>query len=596
MQVLQPYSFLLLAYLLPAILLLYLLKRRYQDRVISSNLLWQRLFEDLEANRPWKKFQHHLLLWLQLLVAILLVFALSRPSLPADTIRTSSAIIVIDISGSMLAKEGKQTRLEIARQKVRSFIDHKDSDQQITLIAAGRVPRLLISQSDQESELMNVLDQLQPELGSSDLDAALSFAHALTTATNQSEILLVSDGASLSKQPASLPHRSIQIGSAKPNVAIGASSLEENEGKQELFVRVDQYGKVKNQVAVSVHDLQGNLLATQSLTMENETSQEVHFSQLPDQPVYQLDIRPIYDALAQDNRRYQMKTFQKKYPVHMLGSPSIFLQKVFSLSDQLELSTNPLTSNEGFSVVNGGNQWANQPALYFSTQLQGLANSKSSIHTAVSGQIENTTPHMIGEGLNFGELSVANLSPVRVPDWADVILQIEGKPLLVAGEYQGKRVVLFPFDLEKSDLALKPYFPVLMMQIAHWLVPELDAGAKESVPDETVEVKVPPATNEIQLSGFMQGKRRVIQGKVKIRLPEAVGLLKMTAVGAKHPFYFIRVGFPENESNLNLQKITTTPLVLHDQTLQGKQEFWWWLTWLVIIVVTWEWVVFKRGY
>lgn len=66
---------------LPAIVLMYMFKRKYVDMAVPSHLLWDRVLRNLEANRPWQKLQNRLLLWLQLLVAALLVFALMQPFL-----------------------------------------------------------------------------------------------------------------------------------------------------------------------------------------------------------------------------------------------------------------------------------------------------------------------------------------------------------------------------------------------------------------------------------------------------------------------------------------------------------------------------------
>ena len=42
---------------LPAILLMYLLKRRYPETEIASHLLWRRALREQEANRPWQRLR-----------------------------------------------------------------------------------------------------------------------------------------------------------------------------------------------------------------------------------------------------------------------------------------------------------------------------------------------------------------------------------------------------------------------------------------------------------------------------------------------------------------------------------------------------------
>ena len=68
------------------IILLYMLKLRRQDVLVSSTLLWQRLLRDREANAPWQRLRRNLLLLLQLLILALLTLALARPFIPTPTV------------------------------------------------------------------------------------------------------------------------------------------------------------------------------------------------------------------------------------------------------------------------------------------------------------------------------------------------------------------------------------------------------------------------------------------------------------------------------------------------------------------------------
>jgi hypothetical protein len=52
------------------------------------------------------------------------------------------------------------------------------------------------------------------------------------------------------------------------------------------------------------------------------------------------------------------------------------------------------------------------------------------------------------------------------------LIEAEGGPLLLAGEVDGRRIVIIPFDLQESDLPLQIAFPILMANITTWLSPE----------------------------------------------------------------------------------------------------------------------------
>src|ERR1051326_9259032 len=79
MHFFSPLSLLWLAPLAGLIVLMYILKLRRRDVVVSSTFLWRQVIRDVQANAPFQRLRKNLLLFLQLLAALLLVLALTRP-------------------------------------------------------------------------------------------------------------------------------------------------------------------------------------------------------------------------------------------------------------------------------------------------------------------------------------------------------------------------------------------------------------------------------------------------------------------------------------------------------------------------------------
>src|SRR5215472_1193782 len=93
-----------LAFLIPVcglIVVMYILKLRRKDVVVSSTFLWRQVIRDVQANAPFQKLRKNLLLLLQLLAAALIILALSGPFLRLFALGGRNIILVVDTSASM---------------------------------------------------------------------------------------------------------------------------------------------------------------------------------------------------------------------------------------------------------------------------------------------------------------------------------------------------------------------------------------------------------------------------------------------------------------------------------------------------------------
>src|SRR5438309_9747778 len=82
------------------IVVMYILKLRRKDVIVSSTFLWRQVIRDVQANAPFQKLRKNLLLLLQLMAAGLIVFALARPFLPFLANGGRNVVVIVDTSAS----------------------------------------------------------------------------------------------------------------------------------------------------------------------------------------------------------------------------------------------------------------------------------------------------------------------------------------------------------------------------------------------------------------------------------------------------------------------------------------------------------------
>src|SRR5438874_10402071 len=88
----------------PALLILYFLKLRRREMLVSSTLLWKKAIQDLQVNAPFQKLRRNLLLILQMLLLLALCLALSRPVANYTPGAGKTSVILIDRCASMSAR------------------------------------------------------------------------------------------------------------------------------------------------------------------------------------------------------------------------------------------------------------------------------------------------------------------------------------------------------------------------------------------------------------------------------------------------------------------------------------------------------------
>ena len=148
-QNMWPLAFLVL---IPVIIILYLLKQKAVDTPFSSNLLWQEIYRKLEAKTPIEKLKQNILMYLQLFLMMLLIFALMAPMLKRGGLAGENVVIVVDTSASMEYRyDGEDSRLDYSIRKAKQEIDGLSEAAVVTLISCDGEANVVYQGSDKKT-------------------------------------------------------------------------------------------------------------------------------------------------------------------------------------------------------------------------------------------------------------------------------------------------------------------------------------------------------------------------------------------------------------------------------------------------------------
>ena len=254
----------------PLLLLLYFLKLKRREQVISSTLLWKRAVQDLQVNAPFQRLRRNILLLLQLLMLLAMLFALAGPVLSLTRGPGQRYALLIDRSASMNATDIEPSRLEAAKKQAMVFIESmrgkgffslSDKSDQTMVIAFDSHAKVMCNFTSDKRQLIWAIESITAGDGDSSLAEAVVVARAfaqspgvegnIRSAEEPAQLVLFSDGRihdvdQVMVGPDELIFHS--VGKSVENVAITAMQARrtyENPDEINVFASLANYGTTK---------------------------------------------------------------------------------------------------------------------------------------------------------------------------------------------------------------------------------------------------------------------------------------------------------------------------------------------------------------
>lgn len=483
MSFLTPLSLLFGLLALP-IIILYMLRLRRRETLISSILLWQQLLRDREANAPWQKLRRNLLLLLQLLILAALVLALARPFLPVPSVVSGSVVILLDGSASMTATDVAPTRFAAAKVEAERLINDLGGSQQMTIIKVGYTPDVLVAATGDKTALRAALARVEAETAAANWPAAFALAAGAAQGFRDARIVIISDGG----LPTDLPPLPgdpvfIPIGSSGDNLAITALATAavptevDGAGGIHLFASVTNNGLRDQSTLLSI-TLDGALYDSRRLRVPANSAINATW-ELPGAT------RTIAahlsehggDNLALDDQAWAVHEGGVSNRVLIVTNGNLFLEQIYAVLPGMTAfkATPDAELDASFDLYVFDSTPLPDPLPNADLLLINPQTSGPDGFIALTGAFSNTVAIRLADSplLQFVEwrnVHIREAQQVAAP-WAQPLVQAEGGPLLLIGERGGQRIAIFTFDLRASDLPLQIAFPILMANITGWLSP-----------------------------------------------------------------------------------------------------------------------------
>jgi hypothetical protein len=160
----------------PLIVLLYFLRLKRKPLAVPSTFLWKKSVEDLHVNRLMQWMRRNVLLLLQLLAALLVIYAVLGPRTQGGLQSGRHYILLIDNSVSMSATDVPPTRLEWAKAEAVKVIDSAADGDPGMLIVFNSTAEIRQSYTNNKEELKAAVRAVGPTEFPTRIDEALALA------------------------------------------------------------------------------------------------------------------------------------------------------------------------------------------------------------------------------------------------------------------------------------------------------------------------------------------------------------------------------------------------------------------------------------
>lgn len=633
----------------PLLLLLYFLKLKRHEAIVSSTLLWKRAVRDLQVNAPFQRLRRNLLLLLQLLALAAILLALAGPVLDLQRGPGRRYVLLIDRSASMNATDVTPTRLDAAKAQAKAFVasmrsgstlSWRDQSDHAMVIAFDQRAGVACSFTSDKRQLAARIDAIEPGDGVSRLGEAVTVARAFAQSSSAeangksgekpAQLVLFSDGRIADLEGVVVgPDELVfhRIGESQDNVGITAMNARrsyEQPQEVEIFASLANFGTepVTRDVQLAVG---GNVHAVRSVTIpgcEAETGDDpfrpgeaaVNFS-LSHGEAGVLEVRQLgRDALACDDAAWSVLDPPRRLSVLLVTQGNAVLESALKACPIARLD--PCTP-AGFDALDPALFAARQqydvvvldnhvPAHLPQCRYLVFGAPPRGIDVNSPGEVENQlvvdwrSQHPVLQYVNMTNLVAVKSHRLVLPRDAEVLAEFNESPAVALLRRHGSTYLIAGFDILQSNWPFEPSFVLFCYNALGFLGTETGNGRRhalavgepitiENVSGETTFTVVCPDGAEVEMQADPSGV---------VRFPGTyrVGVYTARTLEGPPRFYAVNLLEPQESRIEPKGKIELAGAAVSAQE-QGVQRanvpLWPLLTLVALALVCIEWLAYN---
>jgi len=636
----------------PVLVLLYFLKLKRRQVLVSSTLLWKRAVQDLQVNAPFQRLRRNILLLLQLIALLAILVALGRPVLSLNAAPPRRLVILIDQSASMRATDVAPSRLAEAKEQARRLVDTLregrwwqmggEADQAMVIAMAGRA-KVLSNYTADKVQLKAAIDSVEPTDGPTHLAEALTVARAFATpagtedkgrsAESPATLELFSDGRIADLGEVALAQGELKfhaVGKSADNVAVVAVQARRAFDQPE---KLSAFADIANGAAEPVTcDIQlsidGDVRTVQKVTLPpRETVREAGLIGDKDKPSHTavtfqlshpgsgvLEIRLLHDdVLASDNAAWAALAPPRSLAVALVTDGNSALRAALKACALAKLDVMKPADFEKLQGPDAAGEipydlvvldrWA--PAKLARSNYLVFGPPPEASGAKAVGEITNQvivdwrSRHPLLNFVNLENLVAARAWKIDLPRGSTVLAEFEDSPAVAEVRRHGNVFVLVGFDPLASNWPFDAGFVMFCYNVAGYIASEAsDTSSGGLAVGQPITFQAAPGAKEAEVTDPAGVRTRIAasaSGIVRYAATSRVGVYRMSVDGgAARPVPVNLLNAAESDIGPADELVSAGQVVKAEKGRPGaeNQEVWPLLVMLALVVVCVEWYVY----
>ncbi len=468
---------------IPVLILIYILKNKYVEKIVSSTYIWNLSEKFLKKKKPLKKVTDLISLILQVITVLVLSISIAHPVFTIPN-SAENVCFVLDISGSMNINNGSITRFEKGKQKIVELVNSSSNGSTFTLITASKETKVILEKEENKEKVLNKLNEISLDYSSSSLVDALTTIQNYYNEQKIGHTYLITDKTYSSVSNIDL----INVSSQEENYALYDSKYQIRKGKINISGNLISY-ESDSVLNINLY-LDDKFIVSQEVNVNKMVEKQYSFS-LDEQEFSSMKVEITNsDALSLDNSNILYSVGSKNVCSTLIvtGNSTFYVSSILKAIGNVkieEISPSSYHNQQGYDLYifdsYSPNVLPNDGTIWLINTSKNIASSGFVVQNSVSLKDGGKTIYEQEKSSLYNELTKdTKNNSVSINQYMKyglyreftTILSINKIPLIFAGNNDyGNREVVFSFDFQNTDFPLLYDYIVLMRNFLNYSNP-----------------------------------------------------------------------------------------------------------------------------